>query len=96
MPTQYIVVKERGLRGVNATKWNTFTFDVPDPFNNEIPLPAFVDTSLSGDLLLMVFVNGVQQESNYYEVDGLTLTWNHPVLSLLPSDIVRIWYIPTT
>lgn len=94
MPVQYIVVKERGVRGVNAAKWELYEYTIPDPFDGTIPLPARIDSSVGGDLLVQLFLNGLQQEPTSFSITDTTLTWSHPYLALLPNEVIRIWYVP--
>ena len=91
--TEYIVVKERGVKGADAKKWIKKRFTVPDNWDNTVLLGEPVYTETNGDINLYVVYNGLQYGQDYFTIDGSTMTWTHPVLSLDPQDKITIWFV---
>jgi hypothetical protein len=93
MATEYIIVKERGVKGVDGNTWRLFEYTIPVGFANTITLPEEVLLS-SGDYVIQITLNGLSQDGSHFTISGTTLTWTHPYLTLLEGEVLKIWYVP--
>lgn len=93
MATEYIVIKERGVKGVDGNTWRFFEYTITADFSGTFTLPELVLINL-GVPVMQVDLNGLTQDPAHYSIADTTFTWAHPYLTLLEGETLKIWYVP--
>ena len=93
---EYIVVRERGIKGADAPFFRELVFTVPAAWDQTFTLSANVTNDPNSNPNLYLIYNGLRYGHEFFIVNSNIVTWNHPYLDLDEGDTVSLWFVNQT
>ena len=92
----YIVVKERGVKGADAPFYRELISTIPADWDKTFTLPGAVANDVDGNAQIYLIYNGLRYGHEFFTINDNIVTWNHPYLDIDEGDTVSLWYVNRT
>jgi|13_taG_2_1085334.scaffolds.fasta_scaffold00357_4 hypothetical protein len=89
----YIVVRERGVKGADAPFFRELALTIPADWDKNFTLSANLAYDPDTNPYVYLLYNGLRYGHEFFNVNNNIVTWNHPYLDLDEGDTVSLWYV---
>ena len=93
MATEYIVIKERGVKGVDAPFYREQVFTIPANWDSTFTVSGSIQNDVDGNPQIYILYNGLRYGHEFFTISNNVATWTHPYLELSEGDSISLWYV---